>query len=168
MIVPPSSPIPSETIEMELNTISIIEVILNQLEGKAYDPSTNTYLQVGERIVNEKGEKKIATVLAAYLSRDKILSILSLDEIKEMTEEVAQSVAVLLSLNYREFGIAKTDLSIVQGIIEHTVYVNLKRALEGRTLDHIGNVVKISERETKEGGARLAMPNFGMTKEEDQ
>lgn len=146
-----STPIPTETVEMELDTSSIIEIIINQLQGRVWDHVKKEYKQIGTPLVNKKGEKKIATVLASYISRDKILSVLSARDIDQMTQEVTESMVIILQSNYKEFNIRTSDLPLILKIIEHSVYANLKRAEGGRTLDHIGNIVKVKESEEKGG-----------------
>lgn len=159
----PATPVPSETVAMELETLGIVEMIMNQLEGKIYDPTTNSYREFGTKLVNEMGAKSIATVLGTYLSRDKMLSVLTEDEIKETTQEMCDALRMVLTLNYKEFGLGKPNLATVMAIIEHSVYINLKRSLGGRTLDHIQNMMHISETDKEKGfkWPRMTMPFSG-------
>lgn len=160
----PSMPLPSETVELELNTYSIIEMIEKQLEGYQYNPREKAYFRIGDPLVNQKGIRKIGAVLGSYISRDKILSTMDLDDIKETTKEISEAVSILLLLNYRDFEIRKSDLDIVMKIIEHSIEANLRRSLGGRTLDHIQNMVKIQEREEKQGGTLPGMSMLGGNK----
>lgn len=165
-------PVPSETVSMEMDTVGILEMILNNLAGRVYDPSippNGGYRQIGKKMVNELGEKALATVLAAYISRDKILSILDIKEIRKITHEATDSVAGLLVQRYDEFGIEKSDLAIVMSIIEHSIYANLKRAIDGRTLDHLANIVRINEKGAEKRAFLGGFPAlFGGKKEPEQ
>lgn len=157
-----ASPLPHETVAMELDTITIIETILNQLAGRVYSPVDQGYVEVGKRLLNELGEKSIATVLASYISRDKILSILTEDEIKDMTREATDAVRGMIVMKYREFEIEKSNLSIVLRIVEHSIYANLKRALDGRTLDHLANIIRINEGAKERGGFLGGLGNLNL------
>lgn len=157
-----SAPLSSDTVKSELMTEDIIEIIINQLTGMRYDPTTQKMVQKGVRLVSDYGAKKIGTVLAAYVSRDKILTILSHDDIKLMTQELCEAMIINLTLKYREYGVAPADLGIVMAIIESTVYSNLMRSLDGRTLEHIEGMVKVSEHENNANNLpRLPNMPFG-------
>jgi hypothetical protein len=168
MNVEGAAPVPTETVALELDTIGIIETVTNQLAGRIYDPSTNSYKEMGARMINELGEKELTTVLASYLSRDKILSNMTSDEIKETTKELSEALAIVLLLKYKAFEIDKANIMLVLRMIEHTVHTNLLRSKEGRTLDHIANIIKINEKAKEEGFhfPRLSLP-FGGRKQEE-
>jgi len=170
MNVEGAAPIPSEVVAMELNTIDLIEVIMNQLEGKVYDPSKNVYKQFGKRMVNELGAKHIATFLSSYIARDKILSNLDADKIRYICKEASMALSVVLLMNYKNFGIDKSDLQVVQLICEHAVEVNLARAKDGRTLDHIANIVKINMKQEGKGFGFPRLPGMmgGGSQQEQQ
>lgn len=141
-------PIPSESVAeipayvqspdlliQQMETEDIIELLEHLLRGE-FKTNDGNWLQKGKILLNEEGVRMMVTIVASHLSKDKILTDLKEEDIIRMAREIRLELIHLLRMNWKKYGIEKSNLSMVVAIIDHYIFANLSRSVGGRTLDY--------------------------------
>ena len=127
----------------------LIERIEHMLKGQIYDEASNKFVEKYERLINDKGISKIMSIIRSRIHKHLHLTNFSEEDVKRIAYEVRMTIIDLLAINQEEFGINKSDLTLVEINVDHMVYTALKRAYQqgerraifGATQRHIGETI---------------------------
>ena len=118
----------------------IIEELEHDLKGEVFirsdDPDTPEIegkweKRTGQQLLNEKGIREIITIVRSLVNKVMFFSNLDEYDIRLLTMRMRQNIAQNLFLNWEEYDIKKSDLTIVTDKVVYFMYVALKRALFG-------------------------------------
>lgn len=128
--------------QYRLESSDVIEDILHYLRGEVWDSKKKVYTPKFEPLCNENGINTIAAILYSHLHKGVFTSDLEEEDILRIAKEVRKAVSMLVALYYKEFGIDEKYRDIVIQIIDHNVYVSLRRALRGGERDLLSKTVQ--------------------------
>ena len=114
----------------QLDPSKILEELEHRLRGEVWDFSKNQYVQKREPMMNEHGISIVMSIVEPRISKIIIMSNLTEQDIMSIIKDFNDNLIDLLLMNYEVMGINKKYLSVVRGLIDDTVYITLKRALE--------------------------------------
>lgn len=115
----------------QLDTTPALEKLYHQIQGHIFDKSTTSWGVGGDPILTEKGAIEIISYLDSHFSQFFSLSRLSDTEIKRVCKQVRFWICNFILLNHDQYKIMKAKADWLVDIIDHTVYVNLKRSEKG-------------------------------------
>ena len=113
--------------------------IYNSIDNKIYKRKENT------APVNSTGLIRIAGILHTYVTKDTILSNLSMPEIKRIMLDLGSKLLVEMSSNQKKYGINNATFRLTYTKILDAIFITLKRAYDGTTLKHLETVMKVHE-----------------------
>jgi len=141
----------------ELEQDELIERIRHQLSGEVWDAQEARWIQINEPRANRKGIGHICSVIASHLDKNITLSHLSLKQIYQMAFEVSSVVTGIIFMKHTEYEIGPDDRDVIMTIIDHHVFANYMRALDGGERKHRETVIKSVESIVE----RQSMPQSG-------
>lgn len=161
---PPSYPFTNpDTLAQIINRRDPVEEMVDSLKGIRRDRNTSRIVfQAKNPLLNEVGIEAFVTILKAVLSQNIILSKLTEEEIKTMTDMAGESVIYDLELNYKKYGIIDTSqMDKVASIVIISIYSSLKSAVNGFTGNLISPMYRRMENIRPEGQKQSFFPTFG-------
>lgn len=122
----------TNTLLQQTNPSPVLQEIEHQLNGEIYDIESESWKQIHTPLMNQTGLNKIMATLRSVVNTNCILSNLTLDEVKQITLGVADSLTLDICANYKEYGIAKSDFDRVISLCTNMCFFSLKRSyMEG-------------------------------------
>jgi len=146
----------------ELEQIELIEKIKHVFAGEVWDRNEGKWVQVHKARANDEGIGHILTIIAAHLDKNITLSELDIFQISRMTFEVTSAVIGVIFMKHNEYEIGPEDRDIIVNVVEHHVYANYMRALNGGERRHRETVIKSVESIVeRQSGAQKESGLFG-------
>lgn len=115
----------------QLDTTPALEKLYHQIQGHVYNAEKGKWTEGGDPIITEKGAIEIISYLDSHFSQFFSLSRLSDAEIKRVCKQVRFWIINFILLNHDKYNVAEEKADWLVDIIDHTVYVNLKRSEKG-------------------------------------
>lgn len=139
----------SDVIRYQLDSSDIIELIEHYLKGEVWDHSKEQYIKKFEPIVNENGFNSIMNFLVSRVNR--IFSTTNIDEkeIYMMIRTLRFDLIDLLEMNWKNFGLKKSNLSPLLNMITDAVFVTLKKSQNGTFMKLLQTTIKKEEIKTE-------------------
>lgn len=116
------------------NQDSIFE-FQNNLRGMMWmeEKDGGQWIQVGERLVNEKGVKMLTTIILNHSGKNTVLSNLTMDELLMMCKDMGKEIRKLLIYYAEDWEIKKTYFGVIKACVMNYIFMALKRAENGFT-----------------------------------
>jgi len=128
----------ASSIIFQLSSTNLLIDIEHKLRGEIFDATAGEngeWIQTRQALMNEKGIGVVMSILSIHLSHFNVLSILTQDEINRICFNISTNLSDALYTKSTEFEIDKAFFLTLVDTIDNVVYINLKRALNGKTLD---------------------------------
>lgn len=110
----------------------VILEIENVLRGNEYDTDKDAWVHKYEPIMNDLGISKVMINMRGVVNTNCILSNLSKRDVNTIVLTIADSIALDICANYREYGLAKSDFDKLIELCSHMCYFSLRRSyMEG-------------------------------------
>lgn len=118
----------------QLNSADTIKTLEHNLRGEVYNDLKETWESKGKQLLNDEGIRMMITVVSSHLSKEKILSHIEEDQVRRMCLSMRLDVVYHIAMKWKEYEISKADFDIIVDLIDHTVFTNLSRSKDGKTL----------------------------------
>lgn len=144
MVQPSLYSLPKEMIELLLDATATIERVRHDLKGEVLITKaeadketgetvyTQTWEQIGEKSMNDKGVRAVIKVLNMYINPESVLTQLNEDEIYKIIVNLDHNLNALFYARGKEFGLSNNMKSIVKDGICDIVFFALKKSLHGK------------------------------------
>lgn len=164
---------PQELLMKILDRTSLPNNIAHMLRGEIWeythsDASGNIFgkwKMIGKVWMNAEGIQVAVSVVGNYTSVDKLVTNISEDEARQMTYMLKLDLLRVFSTNWKRYGMAECDRSIIVRMITDTVFVNLTSSRLGTLLNLIKPVYHHEEtyepQKQKGGGFFSWIPVIG-------
>ncbi len=119
--------------ELEFELYEELEHILRG-EVYSYLDSSRTkrgWVQKLEPLCNDEGINSFFAKIRSHLNRNITLSFLNETQINRIARQVRVNIATIMFLKYPQFDIKYSNFDLILNIIDHNVFCNLCRALNG-------------------------------------
>jgi hypothetical protein len=120
-----------ELTKWTLDPNEILCDLQHDLRGEMFDKSQRRWIQVGDKLLNDKGINTIISHCKTIINKNAFLSNLDDAYIHEIVLDLTNNLTVLMSVNYDDWGIDPSKAYMSQ-IIEKTrvyIFLGLRRAL---------------------------------------
>lgn len=133
-----------EGVKFQLSPTELKSSIRLNLRGKGYDRSSGQEIEVGARLVNDRGIAEIMNIVDAIIDRNTFLSVLGEDRVKTIMYNLDRALTTKLGTgaedwkpkNYNAPYISPGDLESIRAIVIYPIYFALSRASgSGKTLE---------------------------------
>jgi len=132
----------------QLDSSDIINSLEHLLRGEFWNTKDNKWEPKGEQLLNEDGIRMMVTIVASHLSKEKILTDVPQDQVYRMCRDMRLALIYHLTMKWDEYKIKKSCLDVIVEIIDHHIYTNLSRGVEGKTMDYFKPTIKRVEKIT--------------------
>jgi len=131
----------------ELEQDNLIERVRRKLAGEVYNPTTGEWeLEEGlDPPMNKKGVHHFIIKFGGHLDKNITLSEFRLIKIHEMLMEICTDILEIFWKKGQDFDIKKENMTFIMHILEHNIYANYMRALDGGERKHRETVMKLIE-----------------------
>ena len=129
VLATPYSQARPDIIKWQLDPSDILKELEYKLRGIIWDEELGKFIQARKPLANNEGINILMTIIESRINKILILSNLDEFDVKAIVIDCISNVIDLLFMRYEELGIKKEHLSNVRGIIDDTIYVTLRRAL---------------------------------------
>jgi len=153
----------------ELDQSPLIERIKHLLASEIFNPNTGTWEKEEdiEPLMNSKGVHYFMVKFGGHLDKNITLSKLDISKIHQMMVEICNDILEIFWKKDKIFDIKRENMSSILHIVEHHIYANYMRALDGGERTHretlIKSVESIIDRQDSpkqsSGGGMLGMLN---------
>lgn len=125
-----------------LTTEDILEEIEMKLRGRLWSPSKERWVSKGQPILNEHGVNTIIWVVSTFLHRGIALSNYSDEDIKRICKGVRIQLIKTLMLEFYNFGVKRSNLSLVVRMVDVTIYSMMRRGYKAGERSELGQRYK--------------------------
>ena len=118
----------------QLKSSDTIEKLEHNLRGEIFNDKEEAWEKRGKQLLNDEGIRMLVTIISTHLSKEKILTHIPEQQVNRMCLSMRLDIVYHLAMMWRAYEVSKADFDIIVDIVDHTVYTNLSRGTEGRTL----------------------------------
>lgn len=95
------------------------------------------FVQKGKSLMNDEGVRWVTTLVAQYVSIDKISTNLDVNEVKMIASEMRLDMIQKFFMCWMDFDIKKSDLTTIIDIVDHFVFTNMTSSRDATLLEFI-------------------------------
>ena len=152
---------PSEFYKWGLEIEDVVDNLEHNLRGEFWDKTVKKWVKKGIILMNDKGINFISTLVRSRLGRHIAMSDLEEEDVRRIALEVCSDVADVLEDKWREFGVELSYLETIVDIVDHIVYITLRRAYHGGERVFIKDIAPEERRVVSDtGGSKPALLPF--------
>jgi hypothetical protein len=142
-----SKPQESNVSIYELDDEALIHRVKHMLAGEIFNPETGRWDKMGGIAppMNDKGVHHFMIKFGGHLDKNIKLSHFKIEKIGEMMIDVCNDICQIFWHRGDEFEINPENMTFIMHILEHQIYANYMRALEGNEMTHRETVIRSVE-----------------------
>jgi hypothetical protein len=131
----------------ELDDDALIMRVKHLLAGEIFNPETGRWDKlVGVKPpMNDSGVHHFMIKFGGHLDKNIKLSDFTLEKIGEMMTDICNDILEIYWQRGREFAIDAENMTFIMHILEHQIYANYMRALDGKERLHRETVIRSVE-----------------------
>lgn len=131
----------------ELEDENLIERVRHLLAGEVYDPHEGEWVKHPDvkPPMNSKGVHYFMIKFGGHLDKNIKLSHFDQKKINEMMVEICNSILKIFWYYDSDFEIRLADMNMIINLLEHNIYANYMRALNGGERKHRETLIKLHE-----------------------
>lgn len=134
----------AQLVKLIIDQREMLIFIENDLRGNSLNLQTGEYVQTTTPKMNDDGIREVVNLLTIHIGGTTILSTMSEEQIAVMCENLHDEIAILFSTQQERFGLKDEDRQIILTKIMNMVFISLKRATGGLTLNSIAKTTRES------------------------